>query len=51
LWSYIGVQGVVVKSNGKALAGAFGVAISNAYVLSKNNLLRQISDRLDQEII
>jgi glycerol-3-phosphate acyltransferase PlsX len=47
----LGVQGVVVKSHGKALAGAFGVAISNAYVLSKNNLLRQISDRLDQEII
>lgn len=47
----LGVQGVVVKSHGKALEGAFGVAISNAYVLSKNNLLRQISDRLDQEII
>ncbi|MFT6153821.1 MAG: glycerol-3-phosphate acyltransferase PlsX [Crocinitomicaceae bacterium] len=47
----LGVQGVVVKSHGKALEDAFGVAISNAYVLSKNNLLQQISDRLDNEII
>ncbi len=47
----LGVQGVVVKSHGKSLELAFETAISNAYTLSKNQLLKQISDRLDQEII
>jgi glycerol-3-phosphate acyltransferase PlsX len=47
----LGVQGVVVKSHGKAQEGTFEVAIDNAYILSKNKLLQQISDRLDQEII
>lgn len=47
----LGVQGVVVKSHGKSLEKAFETAISNAYTLSKNELLQQISDRLDQELI
>ncbi len=47
----LGVQGVVVKSHGKSQELAFETAISNAYTLSKNELLHEISDRLDQELI
>ena len=47
----LGVQGVVVKSHGKSQEQAFQTAISNAYTLSKNELLQQISDSLDQELI
>ncbi len=47
----LGVQGVVVKSHGKSEQAAFCQAIENAYTLSKNDLMDQISDQLDQEII
>ncbi len=47
----LGVQGIVVKSHGKSTQTAFCQAIENAYTLSKNDLMDQISDQLDQEII
>ncbi len=47
----LGVQGIVVKSHGKSQQVAFSQAIENAYTLSKNDLMDQISDQLDQEII
>jgi len=47
----LGVQGIVVKSHGKSQQDAFQKAIESAYTLSKNDLLDQISDHLDQEII
>jgi len=47
----LGVQGVVVKSHGKSQEAAFSTAIESAYKLSKNKLMDQITDLLEQEVI
>ena len=47
----LGVQGVVVKSHGKSQEAAFSTAIESAYKLSKNQLMHQITDLLEQEVI
>lgn len=44
----LGLNGIVVKSHGKAQSVAFGKALENAYFLSKGGLLNRLNEQIDR---
>lgn len=42
----LGLNGIVVKSHGKAQAAAFEKALENAYLLSKGNLINKLHEQI-----
>jgi phosphate acyltransferase len=44
----LGLNGIVVKSHGKAQAAAFSKALENAYFLSKGGLLGRLNEQIDR---